>query len=119
MITIEVPASTRQSSSEASTQAAGSVIAAMSKQRHEWPFRRPAGLPALEEYGAIACPTLVVRANRTTLAASRVVDLILPVLPNVEYGEIEGAGHMSPVTHPDRVNPVLERFLAKHDGGAA
>ena len=95
------------------------VVATMPKQSREWPFMQPTDLPALEDYRAIACPVLVVRAKRTTLAAARVVDLILPVLPDVEFAEIEGAGHMSPVTHPDRVNPVLERFLAKHDGGGA
>ena len=66
--------------------------------------------------GGYGARKLVVRANGTTLAASRVVDLILPVLQNVEYAEIEGAGHMSPVTHPDRVNPVVEAFLAAQVG---
>ena len=28
--------------------------------------------------------------------------------------EIEGVGHMGPVTHPDRVNALIERYL----GGA-
>jgi hypothetical protein len=25
--------------------------------------------------------------------------------------EIDGVGHMAPVTHPDLVNPTIERFL--------
>jgi len=25
--------------------------------------------------------------------------------------EIEGVGHMAPLTHPDVVNPLIERFL--------
>jgi len=92
------------------------VVASMPKQSHEWPFWQPTDLPPLEGLRAIACPVLLLRANGTTLAASRVVDLILPVLQNVEYAEIEGAGHMSPVTHPDKVNPVIETFLAAQVG---
>ena len=88
----------------------------MPKLRQEWPFRRQTVLPALDDLRAIACPVLVVRADGTTLAASRVVDLILPLFDNVEYAEISGAGHMSPVTHPDKVNPVIEDFLAAYAG---
>jgi pimeloyl-ACP methyl ester carboxylesterase len=33
------------------------------------------------------------------------------VLPRVRIEEIEGVGHMAPVTHPDTVNPLIERFL--------
>jgi hypothetical protein len=29
----------------------------------------------------------------------------------VRIEEIEGVGHMAPVTHPDTVNPLIERFL--------
>lgn len=92
------------------------VVATMDKLRHEWPFWRDMKLPGLDDLRAIACPVLVVRAERTTLAASRTVDVILPVLENAEYAEIDGAGHMSPLTHPHKVNPVIQAFLAKHAG---
>jgi pimeloyl-ACP methyl ester carboxylesterase len=36
---------------------------------------------------------------------------VTAVLPLVRIEEIEGVGHMAPVTHPDTVNPVIERFL--------
>lgn len=97
-------------------QTRATVAATMPKQRLEWPFRQRIDLPQLDALRAIECPMLVVRADATTLAASRVVDLILPVLRNVEYAEIQDAGHMSPVTHPDKVNPVVERFLNAHSG---
>jgi len=97
-------------------QSRATVAATMPKQRREWPFRQQFDLPRLDDLRAIACPILVVRADATTLAASRVVDLILPVLPNVDFAEIQGAGHMSPVTHPDKVNPVVEGFLVRHAG---
>ena len=33
------------------------------------------------------------------------------MLPRVRLEEIEGVGHMAPVTHPDTFNPLIERFL--------
>jgi pimeloyl-ACP methyl ester carboxylesterase len=33
------------------------------------------------------------------------------VLPRVDVVELEGLGHMGPVTHPDTVNDVIRRFL--------
>jgi pimeloyl-ACP methyl ester carboxylesterase len=32
-------------------------------------------------------------------------------LPRVTAVEIDGVGHMGPVTHPDRVNALIERYL--------
>jgi len=34
-------------------------------------------------------------------------------MPRVRAEEIEGVGHMAPVTHPETVNPIIERFLAE------
>jgi len=36
-------------------------------------------------------------------------------VPRVTAIEIEGVGHMGPVTHPDRINALIERHL---EGGA-
>jgi pimeloyl-ACP methyl ester carboxylesterase len=45
-------------------------------------------------------------------ASSRsVARLLLSVLPRVQHVEFDGIGHMGPVTHPDRVNDVISRFL--------
>jgi hypothetical protein len=43
--------------------------------------------------------------------ALAVARLVTSVLPRVRIEEIEGVGHMAPVTHPDTVNPLIERFL--------
>ena len=37
--------------------------------------------------------------------------LLMPVLPRVEVLEFEELGHMGPVTHPERVNAAIARFL--------
>jgi pimeloyl-ACP methyl ester carboxylesterase len=40
-----------------------------------------------------------------------VARLVAGVLPRVRVEEIEGVGHMAPVTHPQRVNPLIEQWL--------
>jgi pimeloyl-ACP methyl ester carboxylesterase len=40
-----------------------------------------------------------------------VARLLTKVLPRVTEVEIDGVGHMGPVTHPDRVNALIERYL--------
>jgi pimeloyl-ACP methyl ester carboxylesterase len=32
-------------------------------------------------------------------------------LPGARSAEIAGTGHMAPLTHPDLVNPIIERFI--------
>ena len=64
----------------------------------------------IEEYARLTVPTLLVRGTRTTLAARSIVELLAARLPNAKMVEIEGAGHMSVLTHQDA---VAER-IAEH-----
>jgi pimeloyl-ACP methyl ester carboxylesterase len=41
-----------------------------------------------------------------------VARLVAGVLPRVRVEEIEGLGHMAPVTQPGEINARIERFLA-------
>jgi pimeloyl-ACP methyl ester carboxylesterase len=40
-----------------------------------------------------------------------VARLLAKTLPSVTTVEIDGVGHMAPVTHPDRVNAVIASYL--------
>jgi pimeloyl-ACP methyl ester carboxylesterase len=40
-----------------------------------------------------------------------VARLLTGVLPEVEVFELEGLGHMAPITHPDTVNELITGFL--------
>ena len=62
----------------------------------------------LATYGGITVPTLLMRARDTTLAASRVVSLLHRALPNNRLVEIDGGGHMAPLTNPEPVNAAIE-----------
>ncbi len=89
------------------------VIASMPKLRVEWP-------EAFQPWGAttaalrnVRVPVQLIRATRTTRAASAVIDLLQEIWPGSDLQEVEEAGHMSPMTHPNRVNSILEEFLKR------
>jgi pimeloyl-ACP methyl ester carboxylesterase len=87
------------------------LTAAVKAQKPEWhsAFHEPT---PLEAFKAIGVPTLLMTGTASTAAARAVARLVAGVLPNLRVEEIEGAGHMAPVTHPQRVNPLIDRFLS-------
>jgi pimeloyl-ACP methyl ester carboxylesterase len=86
------------------------IAAAMRAVKPEWhaAFSEPTPLHA---FAAIDVPTLFMSGTESKGSARAVARLLTAVLPQVYVEEIEGAGHMAPVTHPERVNPLIERFL--------
>jgi pimeloyl-ACP methyl ester carboxylesterase len=86
------------------------LVSAVRAMRPEWnsAFSEPTPLEALR---AIDVPTLLLTGTASTAAARAVARLVAGVLPRVRVQEIEGAGHMAPVTHPQRVNPLIEQWL--------
>ncbi len=92
------------------------VVAGMPKLRAEW-------LGLFEPWGAtvealanVQAPIQLIRASETTRAASAVVDVLQEIWPMAPRIDVAEAGHMSPLTHADRVNSILEEFL---DGTSA
>lgn len=69
-----------------------------------------------ESVAAAGVPTLLVRGAATTLAARMVVELLRDALPQASLVEIEGAGHMAPLTHASEVNAAIEQHLARSTG---
>lgn len=86
------------------------LAAAMRAVIPEWhaAFHEPTPLRA---FAAVDVPTLLLTGTSSKASARAVARLLMQVLPRVQVEEIAGAGHMAPVTHPDRVNPLIERFL--------
>ena len=91
------------------------LAGAMSKVKAEWDaaFREPTPRSAL---AALDVPVLYITGSDSPASARGVARLLTKTLPRVTAVEIEGAGHMAPVTHPDRVNALIARHL---EGGAA
>lgn len=65
----------------------------------------------LGAFAAIEVPTLFLTGTASKASTLGVAALLTRVLPRVRVREIEGAGHMAPVSHPDLVNPLIEEFL--------
>ncbi len=71
----------------------------------------------LADYRAIEAPTRLIMGRRTRAPAKAVIDILMNTLPNVELRTVRRAGHMSPLTHPERVNPLVLGHLARHARG--
>jgi pimeloyl-ACP methyl ester carboxylesterase len=89
---------------------------AMGTVRAEWEaaFREPAPLSA---FGTLEMPVLYLTGSESPASAHGVARLLAKALPRVTTIEIEGVGHMGPVTHPDRVNELIERHLEETTAG--
>lgn len=70
----------------------------------------------LAAFRSLDVPVLYLMGRRST-AASRAVSLLLTaVLPRVEVVQLDGVGHMGPVTHGEVVNTAIQGFLARYGG---
>jgi pimeloyl-ACP methyl ester carboxylesterase len=67
-------------------------------------------------YAKVACPTLLMTSSGTPVAAQRVIAQLHAAIAGSRVATIEGAGHMAPITHADRVNEQLVGFVASVDG---
>ena len=67
----------------------------------------------LESFRSLDVPVLYMTGKRSTASAHGVARLLLSTLLRVEHVEFDTLGHMGPVTHADRVNEVIARFLEK------
>jgi pimeloyl-ACP methyl ester carboxylesterase len=73
-------------------------------------FTEPTPLSA---FRSLDMPVLYMVGGRSTTSACGVARLLTNALPRVEVVEFEELGHMGPITHPDRVNDVIARFLER------
>ena len=86
------------------------LAAVMKNVKAEWDavFREPTPLSAL---AALDVPVLFITGSDSPASSRGVARLLTKTLPRATAIEIEGVGHMGPVTHPDRVNALIERYL--------
>ena len=86
------------------------LAGAMRAVKQEWHalFDEPAGLTA---FAAIEVPALLLTGSASRAPARAIARLLADALANVRVEEIEGVGHMAPLTAPDTVNGLIERFL--------
>ena len=71
-------------------------------------FGEPTPLAA---FAALEMPVLLLTGTRSPLSSRAVAQRLARVLPRVQVKELDGLGHMGPVTHPEPVNSAIARFL--------
>jgi pimeloyl-ACP methyl ester carboxylesterase len=86
------------------------VATAMGGVTAEWhaAFTEPTPLSA---FASLDVPTLCLTGEDSPRASRGVARLLTKVLPRVTEVELAGVGHMGPVTHPERINALIERHL--------
>jgi pimeloyl-ACP methyl ester carboxylesterase len=71
-----------------------------------------AGQTQLEDWGrTLPRRTLVLSAANTTRPSREVVELLSLAGGGWDFARVPEGGHMSPLTHPELVNPVIAGFL--------
>ena len=65
----------------------------------------------LAAFAAVDVPALLLSGTKSTAPARAITRLLSSVLPHSKILELEGIGHMGPVTHPEVVNSAIETFL--------
>ena len=88
------------------------VARAMPGVRSQWSAIFAETTP-LAAYSSLDLPTLYLVGSQSPASARSVARLLAQVLPDVTTAELEGAGHMAPVTHPDTVNAAIEAHIAQ------
>jgi lipase len=73
----------------------------------------------LDDCRRIPVPTTVVRGEATTAPDRRVTELLREAVPACRCATIPGAGHMSPLTHPEELARIVLDHLAWTAAGAA
>ena len=91
-----------------------SAIAASVKNVRRWAYALFTEPTPLKTFRSLNVPVLYMIGKRSTPSALGVARLLTAALPQVQVVEFENLGHMGPVTHPDAVNEVIERFLERH-----
>lgn len=80
-------------------------------------LRTPSRLRLTEEQvmgflSSTSCPVLAVRATRGWPFPEDLMRARLAAIPNLEMAEVDGPHHVH-LTHPERVAPIIERFLRR------
>jgi len=66
----------------------------------------------LADYARLSMPLCVLHGTSSPRPPLAIARALAGHLPRIEMHAVEG-GHMAPITHPDRVNPLLAAFLER------
>jgi len=63
-------------------------------------------------YHALRFPVLILRGERAPAPTRLIAEVLQQLLPQCRLLEVDGAGHMGPLTHADEVSAVFARHIA-------
>ncbi len=70
------------------------------------------GQASIDAYSGITLPMRYLTGSSTKAPVQRVAELLVPAIASAEHIDLEGLGHMGPVTHPQVVNHQISEFLS-------
>ena len=87
------------------------IASQLPPNRHEW----DAGsrLTTAQRFDGITAQTLILRGTQTRRVTKEIAEVLCHAFPQWKLHDIEGAGHMGPLTHGTIVNAQLQAFLAE------
>lgn len=90
------------------------IVQGMHKVSAEWHalFGEPT---RLEDFAKLSARTLFMLGTESPASTRSIARLLTRRLPRVTKVEIEGLGHMAPLTHAGEVNAVIEDYLVGID----
>ena len=68
-------------------------------------------------YAALHVPALILRGQHAPAPTRAIAERLPMLLPTARLAVVEGAGHMGPVTHADKVNAAIVQHIAETDPG--
>ncbi len=92
-------------------QARRPAVAAAVRAVRRWAHALMTEPTPLAAFAALPMPVLLMSGGGSTVSAHGVVLRLAAVLRQVTAVELPGLGHMGPMTHPQVVNPIIERFV--------
>lgn len=64
------------------------------------------------ELAGLALPVLLLGGSTSPASAADLLPILARLLPQATLQHLDGAGHMAPVTHPGRVDPLIVQWLS-------
>jgi pimeloyl-ACP methyl ester carboxylesterase len=65
----------------------------------------------LSAFASLDVPVLCITGSASPVSARAVTQLLAALMPRSVAVELDGVGHMAPITHADRVNALIARHL--------
>ncbi len=90
---------------------------AVAVAHHFWNLIEEDGASAA--YGGLDVPTLILCGTRSPIPARAITRILADKLPRVRHRTLRDAGHMSPMTHPQAVAPLIVEHLRCTDAPLA